>query len=110
MSFVYKAGLLLSDLGLVAMIAQVPVAVEDIVKAGDSIGKLTAASILGIVSIVCVLGLLLQYRDQKQHIDKLYKLIEENTKAHQTSASALENVTSVMVEVKDVIIKCKGHE
>lgn len=101
---IFKLGLLVSDFGLISLIfAQV----VDPIKVGDELSRLTAAGILGVVSVVCILGLMTQYRDQRRHTEKLFSIIEANTKAHEVAATNAAHTAGILVEVKDAILLCK---
>lgn len=101
-----KAGAIGSTLGL-AELAVNPIA------AGEKLGQLGAAAILGVVAVACVIGIIylykVQLRKDDQHTDKLYKLIEQGTQAAQANADASKTQAAILVEVKDAIRGCLKH-
>lgn len=100
---VSKAVAVSSTVGL-AVLAQAP----DPIQSGKTLGSFTAAEVLGVVSVVAVIALVLLYRDSRKDNARLYTVIEENTKACQKTADALDQNMGILVEVKEAIIKCNG--
>lgn len=94
-------------------------AVTDPVTMGSQLGKMAASGILGVVCVVCVVALVKIYhvqldneeksrKDRDEHIHRLYKLIEESTKAAQTTADAVRENAGVLVEVKNAMLLCQA--
>ncbi len=94
------------------------VAQMDPIATGSKLGSLGASAILGVVCICCVWALVKLYRDKEkdviesrkaheEHTERLYKMIEENTKANQKYASNAEGMTDVLLEVKEAVITCR---
>lgn len=82
-------------------------AVIDPLSEGDRLAQLGVAGILGVVAVASVIGLVyvykVQLRKDDSHTEKLYKLIEEATKAATAQADSLKNNSAILVEVKDAI-------
>ena len=85
-----------------------------ILEDGMKIGHMTAQAILGtaclalIASIVYLFKMFQKKRDENE--SKLLEIITEHTKHTQASTYAIKSQSSVLVEVKDAIIKCKHNE
>ena len=99
--------------GFGSIIAQV-----DPLKTGSELGSMAPSAILGVVCVTCVVGICVLYRGKErdidaarsahdEHTEKLYKLIEENTKANQAHADNAHTVSEVLVEVKEAVRNCR---
>lgn len=101
-----EAGVIGSSLGLAAL-AQV-----DPITAGEKLGTSSAAVVLGIVCVSCVIANYRQYRDaqdkEKDHNQVLYKLISSSTQSAQANADSNREVAQILVEVKNEMLQCRA--
>lgn len=103
-------------------------AVLDPMSTGRQMGKMDAASILGIVCCTCLILMGIVWRAKERearearearerdmenarkahddHTERLYRVIEENTKTQQATADAYREASKIMVEVKDKVSEC----
>ena len=88
---------------LLAGIAQV-----DPLVAGKSIGGMNPAQILGVVCVVCVIGVVYVNRSKDALMNRLYEVIEKSIKEAQRNADHSKEVAGVLVELKDAVNKCGG--
>ena len=103
-----RIGLMMSTAGFAVL------ASTDPITTGSELARLGVAGVLGVVSVVSVMGMLRVYKDKQaensQHDEKLYKLIETSTQSMSSNAEMLRAQTSILVEVKDAIVKCKAKD
>jgi len=89
------------------------------IEAGEKFGNLGASAILGVVCLACVYALVKLYRDKENDItearkchnanaERLYEMIEENTKASQQHADSVKEMAGVLVEVKNAVVTCRS--
>jgi len=101
--------------GLGATLAQV-----DPIMTGQKLGAMAPSAILGVVCVTCVIGLVIVYRGKErdtetarkahdEHTDKLYALIDSNTKANQVHADNAKQMSGILVEVKNAMKSCRGR-
>jgi len=69
---------------------------------------LNLISRMGVVGLLIVAVIVL-WRDAGKRQERLEKVLAENSAINQRAIDAMDNVTSASREVKEVIIKCKGH-
>jgi hypothetical protein len=104
MMFVAKACLVGSSVGLVTL-AQIAPTIEN----GKKFSELGALGIMGTCLLACVAAIVILYRDKEKDRTKIETLLERCAIAMEAVKTSADANTIVMVEVKDVIHKCKGH-
>jgi uncharacterized membrane protein len=96
-----KTGLVTSGVG-VALLAQVSP-----LEAGNKLGEMTALSIMGVCLVTLCFAIVMLYREKDRV--KIEALLERCATAMEAVKTSADINTKIMVEVKDVINKCKGH-
>ena len=90
-------------------------------EAGEKLGSLPATAILGTLCILSLVVNRMLYKDRAKdleklrednsvHTEKLYNMIEANTKASQAAVDAMNANTAITVEMKKEVILCSGKD
>lgn len=104
MLFIAKTCLVGSSVGLVTL-AQIVPSIEN----GKQFGELGALGILGVCVLALTGAIVILYRDKEKDRVKIEQLLERCATAMEAVKTSADANTIVMVEVKDVIHKCKGN-
>jgi len=97
----------ITSIGGLAVLAQInPITV------GGKLAQMGVSGILGVVAVVsvCATVRLFTYmrKDYREHDQEMKDLIRTSIECMTNTGAAIRENTGVMVEVKDVIHKCKG--
>jgi hypothetical protein len=102
--------------GISASIAAL-VATVDPLQVGNELGRMSSRSILGVISVTCVIAMVFIYRDRSRDLEKarkahdahtirLYELIESNTRASEAHAEAARQAYVVLADLKEAVDGC----
>jgi hypothetical protein len=104
MMLVAKTGLIGSSLGVVTLAQVAP-----LLDQGARLGGYGALGIMGVCLCACVYAVVVLYKDKEADRLKIENLLERCAKAMESVTESAKANATLLVEVKDALIKCKNN-